>query len=364
MTQRAPVAEVLALDARGRATARAAGLRYVGDDQPGLKRVRKRGKFSIIDANGRPLTRVVTLARIRKLAIPPAWTDVWICPHDNGHIQATGRDARGRKQYRYHAEWSKARDLVKHGRMCEFAAGLTRVRAHCESLLKSRGCSRDKVLAALLRVVDLTAIRVGHEEYARANDSFGLTTLRTRHVRIRGSAVELRFRGKSGVLRRLSFDDRALAGVVARCRAFGGPHLFQYRDDRGRLRRVDANQLNDFLRQLIGHDFSVKDFRTWAATVCVAVELRRSEPAASQRATRQTLLAAIRKAADHLGNTPAICRKSYVHPLIVDAYERGRMLPMSPRLRDGAQGYRAHENDVRRFLLELARGERVTRKAS
>jgi DNA topoisomerase-1 len=350
------VSNVLALQAQSRAAAKAAGLRYVDDRRPGLQRERKRKLFSYFDAAGRRITDARVLERLRSLAIPPAWTDVWICPHENGHIQATGRDARGRKQYRYHKAWSEARDAEKHGRICQFAAKLVEVRAHCRAQLATRGLNRDKVMAALLCIVDLTAIRVGHEEYARDNDSFGLTTLRTRHARVRGSHVELRFRGKSGIARKLEFDDAALATVVAACRALGGPQLFQYRDEKGRTRKVDANQLNAHLRSLVGAKYSVKDFRTWAATVCVAVELRSYGVAATQRAAKKQLLEAIRRAADHLGNTPSICRKSYVHPLIMGAYLEGKTLPRQRGAKlDPAAGYHAHELHVRRFLLRLIR---------
>lgn len=365
MTRRG--SNVIALDAEARATARAAGLRYVSDAQPGIRRVRKRKLFRHLDAQGRPITQARELDRIRRLAVPPAWTDVWICPFETGHIQATGRDARGRKQYRYHAAWSKARDEAKHARMCEFAARLSHVRAHCARLLRRRGTSREKVLAALVRVVDLTAIRVGNEEYARENDSFGLTTLRIRHARIRGSRVELRFRGKSGILRRLYFRDRAIANVFAHCRALGGPQLFKFRDESDRVRRIHSSHVNAFLRELIGDSFSIKDFRTWAATVCAAVELSRAEPAHTKRAVRQQLMAAVSKAAEHLGNTPSICRKSYIHPLIMDAYERGRVLPCAPQkaaLPTVNVEYHAHEQRVRRFLLSLLRDRAELRKAS
>jgi DNA topoisomerase-1 len=359
---------VVALDAQARAVARAAGLRYVNDAQPGFTRTRRRKQFDYADARGTPIRRASDLARIRALAIPPAWTDVWICPVERGHIQATGRDARGRKQYRYHAAWSKARDDAKHARMCDFAAGLRSLRSHCDRLLRTRQHTREKVLAALVRIVDLTAIRVGHEEYTRMNDSFGLTTLRRRHARVRGSRVELRFRGKSGILRHVWFEDPALARVIASCRASHGPQLFTYRDECGRLRRIDANHVNAFLREHMGRDYSIKDFRTWAATVCVAVELGRGDPASTQRATRQQLMAAIRTAAEHLGNTPAVCRKSYVHPLIIDAHARGQVLVAGPRLVRAATGallgYHGHEQSVRTFLLSLMRPRAATRKAS
>jgi DNA topoisomerase-1 len=241
--------------------------------------------------------------------------------------------------------------------MCEFARRLDDVRTHCETMLRTRGLTRDKVMSALLRIVDLTAIRVGHEEYTRDNDSFGLTTLRTRHARVRGATVELRFRGKSGIQRTITFRDPTLAKVIADCHALGGPRLFQYRDAHGTVRAIDATQLNGYLHSLIGKQFSVKDFRTWSATVCVAVELSATEQAKSQRAAKKQLLAAIRTASTHLGNTPAICRKSYVHPLIMDAYLVGKTLPNGRLTTDlpGGVGYQAHEQAVRRFLLRLIR---------
>jgi DNA topoisomerase I len=346
---------LFALEAQSRAAARAAGLRYVDDRRPGIRREGKRARFRYIDARGRRVVDERQLARIRSLAIPPAWTDVWISPQDNAHLQATGRDARGRKQYRYHRRWSEVRDAAKHSRICEFAAQLDAVRAHCRSQLRTRGLPREKVMAALLCIVDLTAIRIGNEEYTRDNASFGLTTLRTRHARVRGSQVELRFRGKSGVPRLLRFADPKLAKVVASCRALRGPHLFQYRDERGRKRNVDSAQLNQYLRTLVGPKYSVKDFRTWAATVCVAVELRSIGAAQSQRAARKQLLLAIRTAAEHLGNTPSICRKSYIHPLIMSAYLDGKTLPAPRMAALTGTDYRAHELAVRRFLLRLIR---------
>jgi DNA topoisomerase-1 len=360
MTQRRADAQVLPFDAAARATARAAGLRYVRDARPGIARVKHGKRFDYLDTKGHKLTKAADLARIRALAIPPAWTDVWICPYDNGHIQAVGRDARGRKQYRYHTRWSQARDVAKHSRMCEFAKRLQRVRSHCRQQLQGRVLTRDNVLSALLCIADITAIRVGNEEYARENSSFGLTTLRKRHVQVRGARVELCFRGKSGINRKLAFVDKQLALVVAQCRAMPGSQLFKFHDDDGVLRVVKSHHLNAYLRELIGEQFSIKDFRTWAATVRVAVELARAVPATSERAMRGAIMAAVRMASEHLGNTPAICRKSYVHPLIFEAYRQGRVLPSVPKLRvvvsaklDVHHSYSRHESRVRRFLLEL-----------
>jgi DNA topoisomerase-1 len=353
-SQVAARSNVIALEAHSRAAARAARLRYVDDSQAGFSRKRQRSTFAYFDAKGRRLRESEMLARVRALAIPPAWTEVWICRHDDGHIQATGRDARGRKQYRYHRLWSQARDAAKHARMCDFAGRLAMVRAHCRQVLDQPGFDRDKIVCALLCIVDLTAIRVGHEEYARDNASFGLTTLRKRHVRSSGARVELSFRGKSGIARRLSFHDRAIAGVITRCRGLAGTQLFQYCDAHGKICRVTADHLNSYLRGLVGPEHSVKDFRTWAATVRVAVELRQAGPAATQRAVKQQLLAAIGAAAEQLGNTPAVCRKSYVHPLIMDAYQHGMVLPRA-RSVDASGDFRAHELAVRRFLLRLIR---------
>jgi DNA topoisomerase-1 len=355
MPSRSQVSNVIALEAQSRAAARTAGLRYVDDSRPGLSRKRQRSTFSYFDLKGRRVSESKMLGRVRALAIPPAWTDVWICPQDDGHIQATGRDARGRKQYRYHRLWSEARDAAKHSRMCDFAGRLAAVRAHCRQVLNKPGLDRDKIVCALLCIVDSTAIRVGHEEYARDNASFGLTTLRKRHVRVSGSRVELRFRGKSGVARSLDFDDAAIAKVVARCRMLAGPQLFQYRDARGKTCRVTADHLNAYLRALVGPRHSVKDFRTWAATVRVAIELRECGRAQTQRAIKQQLLAAIRSAADQLGNTPAVCRKSYVHPLIMDAYTHGVVLPRERAGAIASRDFHAHEVAVRRFLMRLIR---------
>ena len=341
-------AEVLRLRAQSRRAARAAGLRYVDDARPGLRRARKGKSFVYSDARGRPLRDAQTVQRIRKLAIPPAWTNVWICPHANGHIQATGRDLRGRKQYRYHAQWSAVRETDKHGRICDFARLMPQVRARCARELRKPGLGRNTVLAALLRIIDLTGIRVGNEEYARANSSYGLTTLRARHVRVRGREIELSFRGKSGVARRVRFRDARLARLIVACRALRGRQLFQYLDEGGRPRAVRSEHLNAYLRALTAPRYSVKDFRTWSATVSVALDLRERGPAESQRHAKKTVLEAVRKAAEYLGNTPTVCRKSYVHPGVFEAYFEGQVLPADPPR--GGASVSARERAVLAFL--------------
>jgi DNA topoisomerase-1 len=362
-------AEVLRLRAESRHAARAAGLRYVEDSAPGIRRQRKGTGFSYSDVRGRPVRDPATLARIRALAIPPAWEQVWICPSAQGHIQATGRDARGRKQYRYHAQWSAARDADKHLRICEFARLLPDLRSHVLRRMKKPGLERETVLASLLRIVDLTAIRVGHEEYSRANDSFGLTTLRVRHARVRGQEVELKFRGKSGVLRHVVFRDARLAKLIAASRALRGKQLFQFLDEAGVARPVRAEDLNAYLQSLTSARYSVKDFRTWSATVRAARELKTIGVATSQRASKKLVLEAIRRTAEHLGNTPSVCRKSYIHPGLLDAYLDGE--PMPPEPPRGATGAAKHELSVLMFLERIieakskrARSARTLARAS
>ncbi|HKU37357.1 MAG TPA: DNA topoisomerase IB [Polyangiales bacterium] len=355
-------AQVLQLRAQARRAARAAGLRYVDDAKPGLRRVRKGTGFAYVDAQGRPVRDAETLLRIRKLAIPPAYTQVWICPFANGHIQATGRDARGRKQYRYHAQWSAVRSDEKHSRICEFARHMPKLRAACARQLRKPGLGRDTVLAGLLRIVDLTGIRVGNEEYSRANGSFGLTTLRVRHARVHGDEVELDFRGKSGIRRCLRFRDRRLAQLVAACRGLRGRQLFQYLDEDGTPRRVTSAHLNAYLRALTAPRYSVKDFRTWSATVSVALDLRERGLAASQREGKRMVLEAVRKAAEYLGNTPSVCRNSYVHPGLFEAYFEGHVLPPDPP-RSGASAS-ARERAVLAFLESRSVAQKSARKVS
>jgi DNA topoisomerase-1 len=306
-----------------REAARSVGLRYSTDARPGWTRRRAGRGFSYRDVDGRPIRDRETLARIRSLAIPPAWTEVWICPSPNGHLQATGRDARGRKQYRYHPDWQRGRDLHKFDRMIEFAEALPAIRERCDRDLARPGLPREKVLAAVVRLLELTLIRVGNDEYARLNRSFGLTTLRNRHARIEGSAVRFRFRGKSGQLHEVGLRDRRLAGVVRRCRELPGQELFAYVDEDGEVRDIASDDVNEYLRQASGGAFTAKDFRTWAGTVLAYRALRALQPGDGTAAARRNVVEAIRDTAGRLGNTPAVARRSYVHPAVLEAYLDG-----------------------------------------
>jgi DNA topoisomerase I len=308
-----------------REAARSAGLRYSSDAQPGIRRRRAGRGFSYVDSDGATVRDKEVLARIKTLAIPPAWTDVWICSWPNGHIQATGRDARGRKQHRYHARWHEARDESKFDRMVSFAGALPAIRERTGADLARPGLPREKVLAAVVRLLEMTLIRVGNDEYARLNNSFGLTTLRDRHARIQGSHVRFRFRGKSGHQHEVGLRDRRLATVVRRCQELPGQELFQYLDEDGAVKDIASEDVNDYLRDIAGADFSAKDFRTWAGTVLAYRALRALQPADTQTAARRNVVAAIRQTAGHLGNTPAVARKSYVHPAVLEAYMDGRV---------------------------------------
>jgi DNA topoisomerase-1 len=306
-----------------RAVAREAGLRYATDTRPGITRRRSGKGFTYRDADGTTIRDRDTLERIRALAIPPAWTDVWICPWPNGHLQASGRDARGRKQYRYHRDWHERRGTDKFDRMLAFAEALPRIRRRCDADLATRGLSREKVLAAVVRLLELTLIRVGNDEYARLNRSFGLTTLRDRHARVEGASVRFRFRGKSGRDHEVGLRDRRLAGVVRRCQELPGQELFQFVDDAGEVRDVASDDVNDYIRDAGGGDFTAKDFRTWAGTVLAYRALRALQPGVGERAAQKNVVEAIRQTADRLGNTPAVARGSYVHPAVLEAYLAG-----------------------------------------
>jgi DNA topoisomerase-1 len=310
-----------------RGAALAAGLAYVADERPGLRRRRAGKGFQYLGLDGRTIRDPATLSRIRALAIPPAWREVWICPSDRGHIQATGRDARGRKQYRYHPRFRAVRDEAKYGRMLAFARALPRVRGRVARDLGASGMPRARVLASLVRLLETTLIRVGNEEYARKNRSFGLTTLRRTHASVEGPRVRFRFRGKSGKDHVVSVRDRRLAAIVAECRQLPGTALFQYVDAAGRRRRVDSDDVNAYLREITGRDFTAKDFRTWASTVLAARALEKSDTAPTKAAAKRTVVSAVTAVADRLGNTAAICRKSYVHPAVVEAYLDGSLAP-------------------------------------
>jgi DNA topoisomerase-1 len=351
MTARGQRKRAAAVDPSG--SAEEAGLRYVSDAMPGLRRRRAGTGFTYLDSSGRRITDRATLARIRSLAVPPAYTDVWISLHPNGHIQATGRDARGRKQYRYHPRWREVRDENKFGRMLAFSKALPLIRDRVEQDLSRPGLPREKVLAAVVRLLELTGIRVGNDEYARTNQSFGLTTLRDDHVEVSGSTMRFEFRGKSGKLHQVSLSDRRLARIVARCQALPGEELFQYVDDEGVHQTIGSSDVNGYLRAITGEDFTAKDFRTWSGTLLAAAALEDLGPAPSEREAKSTIVAAIDRVAERLNNTRTVCRKYYVHPAVFDAYLAGTLLQMMPNgTRAAAQtnGLRAEEHRLVRLL--------------
>ena len=344
------------------AAARAGGLRYVSDIEPGISRIRRGSGFSYRDADGKPVRDDATLRRIKALAIPPAWQDVWISPSVRGHIQATGRDTRARKQYRYHALWRQTRDEAKFGRALAFGRALPRLRRRVTRDLAAPGLARDKVLALVVRLLEATLLRVGNEEYARTNRSFGLTTLRNRHADVRGETVRLSFRGKSGKSVEVGLRDGRVARVVRRLQELPGQRLFQYRTDDDTVAAIDSGDVNDYLRETMGTDFSAKDFRTWAGTVLAAKALldevggaadADGAEGAEKSTPERRVVRAIEQVAQTLGNTPAVCRNCYVHPQIVDAYLDGSLgRAVSPSKR----GLRAEERLVLAVLGRRARG--------
>ena len=294
------------------AAAKAAGLRYVNDSKPGIRRDKEGDTVRYLDAKGQPVEDEATLKRIKSLVIPPAWTDVWICPQANGHLQATGRDARGRKQYRYHPKWRNVRDEVKYERMINFGNALPTIRAEVDKALKQPGLPREKMLATIVYLLEATMMRVGNEEYARTNKSFGLTTLRNRHVKVDGSDVEFKFRGKSGVYHKIHVHDRRLARIIRSTRDLPGQELFQYLDEDGETHSIDSSDVNEYLRTITGEDYTAKDFRTWSGTVLAALALQEFEKFDSETQAKKNIVRAIESVAEKLGNTPSICRKCYV----------------------------------------------------
>ncbi|MEP6638346.1 MAG: DNA topoisomerase IB [Chloroflexota bacterium] len=310
-------------DAEGRASARAAGLRYSSDARPGLSRRRTGRGLSYRRPEGTLLHDPVALARVRALAIPPAWTDVWICLDPAGHLQATGRDARGRKQYRYHERWRTGRDEAKFERLIDFARVLPRIRKRCDTDLARPGLSREKVLAAVVRLLETTLIRIGNDEYARLNRSFGLTTFKTRHAKVTGTSIRFRFRGKSGRQHEVGLRDRRLATVIRRCQDLPGQELFQWVGADGEAHDVASDDVNAYLREISLADVTAKDFRTWAGTVLAYRALRALAPGADERSAHRNVVEAVRFTSDRLGNTPAVARRSYVHPAILEAYLDG-----------------------------------------
>jgi DNA topoisomerase-1 len=335
-------------------SAQAAGLRYVSDTQPGIRRNKAGKGFTYVGPDGKTIRDEKELQRIRSLAIPPAYTDVWICPSPNGHIQATGRDARGRKQYRYHPKWREVRDETKFGRMLAFSDALPRIRRRVEQDLSLPGLPREKVLATVVRLLECTCIRVGNDEYAKANKSYGLTTLQDRHVEISGSTLRFEFKGKSGKVHKVDLNDRRLARIVQRCQALPGEDLFQYVDDDGVRQTVGSGDVNDYIREISGEEFTAKDFRTWAGTLLAVAALTEIGAWHNQRHAKSNVLRAIDQVAEQLNNTRAVCRKYYVHPAVFETYLAGSMLEA---LQNGTNGTRASLNGSKASLKNALNAE-------
>jgi DNA topoisomerase I len=334
------------------AAAEEAGLQYVSDDRPGYTRRAKGKHFDYFDTDGKSIRDDQRRLRIKRLAIPPAWTDVWICPSPNGHIQATGRDARGRKQYRYHERWREVRDENKFDRLAQFAKALRKIRRRIAQDLKLPGLPRRKVLATIVRLLERTFIRIGNEEYARENKSFGLTTLKNRHVTVNGVQVHFRFRGKSGRHHEVDVADRRVAKVIAKCQDLPGQDLFQYFDENGEVQNVTSQDVNEYLRQIAGEDFTAKDFRTWGGTVLAAIALSAQHEFETKKQAKSNIKTAMCAVAELLANTPAICRKCYVHPVIVEAYlNRTRIVGLNAATQRPKQfDLRGAERAVLKFL--------------
>ena len=338
--------------------ARAASLRYVSDAAPGIRRLTSGRGFRYVGVDGRPVRDPATLARVRGLAIPPAWREVWICPTGEGHLQATGRDARHRKQYRYHPRWRAIRDETKFERMLLFGAALPKIRARVRRDLALPGLPRDKVLATVVRLLETSLIRVGNEEYVRANQSFGLTTLRNRHVTIEGGSLRFRFQGKSGKVHTVDVNDRRLARLVEQCRELPGQDLFQYLDDEGQPQPIDSGAVNEYLGTLAGKEFTAKDFRTWAGTVLAARLLGRGNGDADGGEDRPGIGEVAKAVADQLGNTAAITRKCYIHPAVLGAHQNPRLLQVWQAAAAGPgarRGLDREETAVLRFLRACSR---------
>jgi DNA topoisomerase I len=336
-------------------SAEAAGLHYVTDSLPGITRRRVGRGFSYVDPDGRVIRERDAIHRFRSLVIPPAWSNVWICPNPEGHLQVTARDGRGRKQYRYHPEFRARRDHAKFERMVELSDVLWKVREQVEHDIALRGLQRKKVMATIVWLLERTLIRVGSHELARLNNSFGLTTLRRRHVSIDGSTLRFEFRGKSGVTHTVAVTDRRIARIVQRCRELPGRELFQYVDARGRRQIVYADDVNAYLREITGRDVTAKDFRTWMGTMLAAASLRDMGPAATEREAERNVLRAIDYTAERLGNTRAVCRRYYIHPVLIEAYLAGAVLPEPPEQpwqerRPHGPALRRHEAEVLAFL--------------
>lgn len=343
------------LEAEAMAAAEEAGLRYVTDSAPGISREAKGEDVHYLDAHGHAVKDTPTLARIKSLVIPPAWTGVWICARANGHLQATGRDARGRKQYRYHPDWRKTRDGDKFTRTINFGRALPRIRRRVARDLKRNGLGREKVLAAMVRLLETTLIRIGNEEYLKQNNSVGLSTMRNKHVTIKGGVMHFQFRGKSGKHHEIDLDDPRLARTVRKIQELPGQDLFQYLDADGNRQKITSTDVNDYLHEIGGDEFSAKDFRTWAGTVLAAIALREFERFDSHAQAKRNLVAAIESVSKRLGNTPAICRKCYIHPVVMESYLDGKTVDLlkaraETALRTGIATLSAQEGAVLAFL--------------
>jgi DNA topoisomerase-1 len=350
-------------------SARAVGLRYVNDTQSGIQRIKSGTGFRYADAQGKAVRDPATLKRIRSLTIPPAWTHVWICPHENGHLQATGRDAKGRKQHRYHPLWREVRDATKYDRMIEFGETLPKIRRRVARDFAKRGLNREKILATIVRLMDLTFIRVGNGEYAKNNGSYGLTTMKDQHAKIRGERVQFSFRGKSGKYHSIEIENRCLAEIVKRCQDIPGQDLFQWINGEGKRHDVTSGDVNEYLREISGSDFTAKDFRTWAGTVLTAQALKVTREFRTETQAKKNIKQAIDIVAEKLGNTPAVCRKCYVHPFLIDGYmkktlpcngsatktEVNGVIKTSSRPRSSL---RQDEREVLQFLRRRRREER------
>ena len=343
--------------------AESAGLRYVTDGTPGIRRKRRGRGFTYFMPDGAIISDPDELTRIRKLVIPPRWTDVWICPNPSGHIQVTARDARGRKQYRYHPRYRSVRDETKFGRMIAFSEILPLIRERVERDIAQKELSRDRVLATVVWLLERTLIRVGNDEYARDNGSFGLTTLRRRHVTVSGHRLRFEFRGKSGIPHSVAVNDRRIAHIVQRCQELPGQELFQYLDGDGRRQSVDAGDINEYLRRITGRQITAKDFRTWAGTTLAASALRALGPFSSEKKAKANIVSAIDQVAERLGNTRAVCRKYYVHPAVLDAYLEGVTIPPLPpddgrrRQGNGPAALRRDELAVIALISQRAKAE-------
>lgn len=333
-------------------SSRLAGLRYVSDAKPGITRKRRGKSFQYFDPEGKAIRNRDEIARIKSLAIPPAWSNVWICPRPNGHLQATGRDARGRKQSRYHPRWREVRDENKYERMKLFGEALPAIRARVEKDLALPGLPRERILATIVQLLETTFIRVGNAEYAKENHSYGLTTMRNKHVDVEGANVRFKFQGKSGKRHTIDLNDRRLARIVKRCLDLPGYELFQYIEEDESLHSVDSSDVNDYLRSITEQPFTAKDFRTWAGTVLACLALREFEAFESETEAKRNIVEAIKNVAEKLGNTPAVCRTCYIHPAVLECYTGGELLKTldSAGKRD-AKAHALHQEEVELMVL-------------